>query len=260
MEPYKPPTSSRYSAPTATSPFSTGGPSQQMPTAFSSHNGSSRREGSSNNNSNSRGELPAAFSKSRERGSGGAKDGEWSAFGKRAVSPTAKKQGSGEPSAAAAAAAAQLLVPRNSILAHIEAALGGDIGGAQKSQEKWGQSALKRATTTAEKGIASAPAPAPEKAFEEQFPTLKAVPTAVKSDGAWGKQSMAEKMRQNLQEEEERKKKELETAEQKRLEAEKNKVHGFSAVVTGAFVYDTHPFKESFQYREDEYYDEGDEY
>jgi hypothetical protein len=247
MEPYKPPTSSRYSAPTASSPFSSV-PSQQMPSAFSSHHNSS---------SSSTRELPAAFSKSRERGSG-TKEGEWSAFGKRAVSPsgTTKRQG-GEPITPIK------FVPKNSILAHIEAALGGEIEDQKPHhQEKWGQSALKRATT-AEKEIALPP---PEKTFEEQFPTLKVAAGPTKSAGAWGKQSMAEKMRQKLQEEEEEQKKKEFEAETRRKEAEKNKVHSFSAIATTAFVYESHQtFGDTLHYGDDDYgdggyYDEADEY
>jgi hypothetical protein len=220
-----------------------------MPAAFSSHSGSSR-------------ELPSAFSKSRERGGNTNKEGEWSVFGKRAVSP-GKKSANNNGSSGESASVAKF-IPKNSIFAHIEAALRGEIPVQEKQpQEKWGQSALKR-VLTAEKEIASPESP-PEKTYEELFPTLKAAPVQKSTTSGWGKQSIADKMRQKLQEEEEeRQKKELE-AEKRKKEAEKNKVHSFSAIATSAFVYDT-PYSSSSQYYDDDgddddgYYDEADEY
>lgn len=61
-------------------------------------------------------------------------------------------------------------------------------------QEKWGQSALRKEIPVA--APASAP---PEKTFEEEFPTLAPASVTKSAGGGWGKQSMADKVRQKLQ-------------------------------------------------------------
>lgn len=118
MEAYKPPAASKYAPPTVAAPFSgyTMPTTQQsIPSAFSFHSRQPPQE------------LPAAFSKSSSRLP--RETGEWSAFGKPVVTA----------SAAAAATASNTgntgvkIGQKNSILAHIEAALVSNAAKKKKS-------------------------------------------------------------------------------------------------------------------------------
>ena len=184
MEAYKPPTSSsKYASPTASAPFSGYGTAKPLPSAFASHHQHASTH-----------ELPSAFSKSSSRRDA-APTGEWSAFGKRAVSPTKK---AGETVSTDSTSTLKI-GSKNSLFAHIEAVL--DVSKQQSShhqEQRWGQSALKKQFNSP----AAQESTPPEKTFEEEFPVLleKKAPAAAAT--VWGKQtlSMADKMRQSLHE------------------------------------------------------------
>ena len=126
--------------------------------------------------------------------------GNWSSFGKRQV-PEAPKPTDAAPST--------MYHPRNSLMSHIETMI---PNMPVAPADKWQQSAIRRKKT---------PPPAPEKTFEELFPSLGS--TSAHSAAPKPVLSMADRMKQKLkEEEEERQRKEAELALEKKNRKKEN--------------------------------------